>query len=133
MATLRMVAGTLSAAVIGMTYVYLGGSLPFNNYLSDCPHEMFVNKHLCVDCKTLQDALEFSRNRQSYGDTNVNTVFFSSSVFESKKGDRELVCVNTTPLRAVKCTLSSNHCYEMGSNCIGKHAVSNGHLFYHEI
>ncbi|CAB4063626.1 unnamed protein product [Lepeophtheirus salmonis] len=53
MATLRMFAGTLSAAII------------------DCPHRMFVNKHLCVDCKTLEDALEFSQDRQTYGRTNV--------------------------------------------------------------
>nr|XP_040582613.1 uncharacterized protein LOC121131141 [Lepeophtheirus salmonis] len=104
MATLRMFAGTLSAAIIGMTYVYLGGSLPYN-YFSDCPHRMFVNKHLCVDCKTLEDALEFSQDRQTYGRTNVNTMFLGSSDFEFREGGGEGVCVNKNS----RCVLLNVH------------------------
>ncbi|QQP40290.1 Uncharacterized protein FKW44_014285 [Caligus rogercresseyi] len=128
----RIIMAALAASIIGIAYSLLGYSLPLNPD-EDCPHEMFVNKHLCVDCNSIQEALAFSRRRQAYGGTNVNTVFFGSSQFESKQAHGESVCVNTTPLKAVKCTINTNHCFELGQNCHGEHAVSNGHLFYQAI
>jgi hypothetical protein len=47
--------------------------------IDSCPHPSFVRKHLCLDCRTEADALDFSKGRM---DTNANTVLFGNPTFE---------------------------------------------------
>ena len=95
-----------------------------------CPHPTFVLKHLCKDCNTNQDALDFSKERRiGRYKTNKNSVVFGSPGYKFDGGED---CVSD-PVKIVTCTLNTGHCVENGHNCICKHSNRNGHLFYQDI
>jgi len=99
-----------------------------------CPHPNFVAKHLCLDCLTEEDALEFSRDRNRIQATAVNTVFFGNSSFTSvSPKSTEQLCENDVPLLTYNCNIQRNECRLVGNECKGKHSTDNGHLFYKEV
>lgn len=95
-----------------------------------CPNPRFVEKHVCKECKDLNDALEFSKKRAATFPTGKNTVIMGDAQFVlTKEGDR---CTNINGCKVVTCTINTGHCYTEGESCTTFHAVGNGHMFYRE-
>ena len=103
-----------------------------------CPHPVFVERHICSYCKTLQDSADFSRYRPH--PTFKNTVLFGHPPFEVKtymKG--RCGNVNAIPVAVCTTTVESTfnkpnyRCSWMGSRCFAEHSTSTGHLFYTEV
>ena len=93
-----------------------------------CPHDAFVRKHLCQDCRTPGDALEYSHSRLAQG-IHINTVLFGDPNFELIE---DQFCQNIERLVTYNCDLARNISYHQGS-CKAKHHTTTGHLFYREM
>ncbi len=104
-----------------------------------CPHERFLARHLCEDCRTLEDAANFCKFGLS--PTSRNTVFFGHPRYEVKtyKSDR---CGNIDGVKTAICRLTTEkdvtglskfECTFLGECCYAEHSTSSGHLFFHEI
>ncbi len=98
-----------------------------------CPHEQFLERHVCPYCETLQDAATFSRLIRGYA--RRNTVLFGTPEFEVKTYLKNR-CGNTTPVKIATCSLVDNiyyHCELLGFKCFCEHSTINGHIFFREI
>ena len=95
-----------------------------------CPHAIFLEKHVCSDCITNEDALEFSKLvRTGQRFTGQNSVIIGEPMFKVIGGR----CVNDPGVTVIQCNLQSNFCYKKGNDCTTQHDTSNGHLYYQEI
>ena len=108
-----------------LAYGYFQENRELTNYSPNCPHPAFSRKHHCSHCRTEQDALAFSRQRD---DTNVNTVVFGDPQFKIE----DEYCISTGT-KVVKCTLNTGFCRTLGNVCETRHSTGNGHMFYTEI
>jgi len=97
---------------------------------NDCPNSRFVAKHMCTDCHSEKDALEFSIKRNLKYPTSLNTVFVGNSTFSLNHNGH---CVNTSPMMAFNCRTNLGSCVVKGNRCTGPHHAGNGHLYYNEI
>lgn len=100
----------------------------FYEATGDCPHRSFLRKHVCQNCRTTADALEFSKGRQ---DTVVNTVLLGRLNF--RHDNTKIGRCTHDAVQAMKCNLQTNTCQVMGQSCVSSHDTGNGHLFYREI
>ncbi len=118
-----------ATAVIGLVSFYF----MLSSSVEPCPHPYFIASHLCVHCKTLQDAADFSKTRPY--EPMINTVFFGMPRFE-KKTYMQNRCGNIDGVPVAICKRTNYphfECHWQGQNCYGEHAISSGHLYYADI
>ena len=106
--------------------------LPLN-----CPHNRFIEKHLCVNCTTVEDALAYSEARVKFAPTGTNGVLFGTSdkqAWDSVPIPNENyhLCQNKHGMNHYTCNMKTKKCRLDGSNCYSWHHTRNGHLFYKE-
>ena len=90
-----------------------------------CPHPAFITKHLCRDCATEEDALEFSKPRKHQ--TGLNSVLAGNVSFEINDHGR---CQNEELATVFECNLQTENCKLRGRNCTTYHNTGNGHMYY---
>ena len=100
-----------------------------------CPHNLFVRKHLCANCSSEEDALEISKRRVKFSPTVVNGVIFGDKdddnweVVTNLHGFKTL-CKNKIGMMHYTCNLNANRCRRNGKNCFTLHDTENGHFYY---
>lgn len=113
----------------------IGRTLGNDNDNFQCPHSLFVRKHLCANCSTEKDALEISKRRIEFSPTMVNGVIFGSKedhhweTVTNLHGYKKL-CKNKIGMVHFTCNLRANRCRRNGKNCFTLHDTENGHFLY---
>ena len=107
---------------------------PYDN--AQCPHSMFVRKHLCTNCSNENDALEVARRRITFSPTMVNGVLFGSKedhlwVKVRNLQESKTFCKNKIGWMHFTCNIDANRCRRNGKHCFTLHDTENGH-FYHQ-
>jgi len=93
-----------------------------------CPVQKFMDDHVCIHCKDLNDALSFSEKKKTSA---VNTVVMGMPNF--KRVDKGTLC-GSSPLPLVKCVNLQNNepirCEYLfqGQKCSTEHSTANGHM-----
>ena len=110
--------GAFAILSLGLIYVAT------NN--GQCPHPTFKSKHYCENCRSENDALEFTFRRRT--DT------FRNSVLAGKNLEFEIIngrCQNVNLSTVFECVSGpgQSRC-STRKNCKTFHAPSNGHMFY---
>ena len=107
-----------------------------------CPHHLFIKKHVCHHCRTLQSKLEFSRKRWRNYPTNApNDVISGPAVQQVFRGTRTAIssvfptienyCRNLDVVTYHQCYKGPpEECIWRGSQCYIFHDVDNGHIYY---
>lgn len=100
-----------------------------------CPHNMFVKKHLCENCSSEEDALEISKRRVKFSPTVVNGVIFGNeddNFWETVRNlhGHKTLCKNKIGMMHYTCNLKANRCRRNGKNCFTLHDTENGHFYY---
>lgn len=100
-----------------------------------CPHNLFVRKHLCPNCTTERDALEVSKRRLDFSPTMVNGVLFGSKEDHfwekvTNLNEHKTLCKNKVGWVHFTCNVNANRCRRNGKNCFTLHDTENGHFYY---
>ena len=112
-----------------------GRSLRHPNDDIQCPHSLFVKKHLCANCSTESDALEISKRRLKFSPTMINGVLFGSKedhLWEKVEDlhETKTFCKNKIGWMHFTCNVNANRCRRNGKNCFTLHDTENGHFYY---
>ena len=117
-----------SCCLVG-ALVFLSLGLIYNaSYYGQCPHPSFKLKHYCEDCRSENEALEFTLRRN---DT------FRNSVLAGKNLEFKIIngrCQNVNLSTVYECRVNGPNqgwC-STRQNCKTMHATNTGHMFYRQ-
>merc|ERR1711915_271580 len=106
----------------------------------DCPHPKYLHDHVCSDCHTAEQALEFSRKKWSPSGVNTVLVLDENKQVEDNyklvEEPNEVVCLSRQPATIIwQCRTDRGYCNVMHRNmvCTFYHADRNGHFFYNRM
>jgi len=100
---------------------------------ASCPHDRFLAKHVCNDCRSEEAALQYSRNRPDPGPLNTVVVLDGSPDYSLDFRNGERICKAEADVAMVwQCRTDRGYCNKQRENqrCTFHHAVNNGHFFY---
>jgi len=104
----------------------------------NCPSPDFKTKHVCKDCKTLNQAKDFSKKMRKYAPTGTNTVIFGDpqTMRFAQTNTKPPLCYNVEKKPVATCHNVFNpwgNCEWVGQECTTYHDImKDGHMIYDE-